>query len=259
MFKFKTLPSRTLPFTKNYRHYVGRILFVLSMLSAVNAGMNMQKDSKIKHQPPFSIVKIKTYPKYSSFEEASLYTATTTVSKNKRRRLKNDEFFDKLSKQLSFRKLFIRALRKSKYENYFLEFMPIKAQRQSETAVKFMLIKSLKISRKIPSPAPFSQYLNRKSCKRQKYSCIGKFESTTFIIPKNSGNEPLKTFSSLGTFSRAAPRKQKNFMIKMLAKRVKTEIDNKKEGFTYISTGDLLKAPWLHFRIGSTSTSYSCF
>ena len=137
----KSRPSRILPFTKNIRQYVGRILFVLSMLSAVNAGMNMQKDSKMKHQPPFSIVKIKTYPKYSSFEEAALYTATTTVSKNKKRRLKNDEFFDKLSKQLSFRKLFIRALRKSKYENYFFEFMPIKAQRQTETAVKFMLVK----------------------------------------------------------------------------------------------------------------------
>lgn len=51
-------------------------------------------------------------------------------------------------------------------------------------------------------------------------------------------------------------KKQQNFMVKMLAKRVKTEIEEKKEGYTYISTGDLLKAPWLHFRIGSTNTSY---
>ena len=107
------------------------------------AASNMQKDSRTtKYQLPvdFSIVKIKTYPKYSSFEEATLYTAR---SKSNKKRLTNYEFFHELASSFVFRKLFIKSLKKSKYQNYFLEFMPVKAGREQNTAVKFMLIKEI--------------------------------------------------------------------------------------------------------------------
>lgn len=138
-----------------FRFHRSSMYSVLVLLSAVNicciaGSMNIQKNNHHNNKPKkssraeakstfFSIVKIKTYPKYSSFEEASLYTVKNKVS---RKKLKNDEFFNELSKQNdnSFRKLFIRALRKSQYQDFFLEFMPIKANRQSKTAVKFMLI-----------------------------------------------------------------------------------------------------------------------
>ena len=116
-------------------------------------------------------------------------------------------------------------------------------------------LKSLKISSITPNPAPFSKYLNRKSCLKQKFSCIGKFKKTIFIIPKYTETLPL-AFGSMGSFSRNAPKKHQNFFLKMLGRKVRKELKMKKEGFTYISTGDLVKAPWLHFRISSDPTSY---
>ena len=45
-------------------------------------------------------------------------------------------------------------------------------------------------------------------------------------------------------------------MLKMLGRKVQKEYKNKTEGYTYINTGDLIRAPWLHFRISSNPTSY---
>ena len=42
----------------------------------------------------------------------------------------------------------------------------------------------------------------------------------------------------------------------MFARKVKHDFERRKNGFTYINTGDLVRAPWLHFRISDTSISY---